>query len=381
MSTQQDTPQRPIVEQVEASFAERYEAGPGFRSFAPGRVNLIGDHTDYNAGYALPIAINEGVAIAGERVSEGHERAHLNSLGFGSVELNIEHPHRHDPGWERYAAGVLNLVTRRLGPIQSFRAVVGSSVPVGAGLSSSAAFAIALVRFAESLVGRELDLLVKARLCQQAEHEYAGVPCGLLDQLAILNAQPSHATLLDCRTLGAAAIPIDLDQIAILIVHSGVERSLAGSVYRERVEACERAARLLGVTDLRDLDPDPPHAQLARLPESLAARVRHVVTENARVHAFARALRDQQWAVAGEAMFASHQSLRDDYQVSCPELDAIVDQARSIGLEGGVYGCRMTGGGQGGCAVALVERSRAESLQDRFRACHHERERRLVLTI
>jgi galactokinase len=312
---------------------------------APGRVNLIGDHTDYQGGLCLPIAIDRDVLI-GFRL-RADERVRVRSLDLdASVELPA-------PGavaaWARPVLETLAVVRERAGANgRGFDAAITSTVPIGSGLSSSAAFEVALVLVAASAAGATFDATAVALAAQEVEVRATGVPCGVMDQLASVSGRREHALLLDCRSLEITPVPLP-PGIGLLVVHSGTERRLAGSAYAERRSACEAAAARLGLASLRDAAPE----QVADHPIA-----RHVVHENGRVAAFADALRDGDATRAGSLMLESHASLRDDFAVSTPELDRLVD----LSVDAGAFGARLTGAGFGGCIVALVPHGRLETI-------------------
>ncbi len=293
---------------------------------APGRVNLIGDHTDYQDGLCLPMAIDRSV------------RAEFARRTDGAVHVRSENA---DDGTARTVDAVVRVLERLGRAAVGFDASVSSTIPVGAGLSSSAAFEVAIALAAAAVAGMSLDNRALARAAQQAEHLARGVPCGIMDQMASVCGRAGHALLLDCRSLDISPVPLP-PGVAVLIVHSGVTRRLDRSAYAERRRACEDAAARLGVPALRD-------AMLEQVRNDPIAR--HVVSENARVRAFAGALESGDLGRAGRLMLESHASLRDDFGVSVPELDAIVDAL----VAAGAYGARLTGAGFGGCAVALVD--------------------------
>jgi galactokinase len=305
---------------------------------APGRVNLIGDHTDYTGGLVLPMAIDLGTAVTGER---GGDRIVLTSAdepGAVDVERTNDKPNAVEPSWGRYVAGVVS----QLRPVEGFRGSVSTTVPVGAGLSSSAALEVA-VALALGFEGTALEL---AQLCQRAEQVATGVPCGIMDQLASAAGVAGHALRIDCATYDVEPVPLP-EGIDVVVVHSGEARRLADSAYAERRMQCEEAMRRIGplreatAADVDGID-DP----------TVRRRARHVVTENERVAAFADALRDGRLDLLGELLLASHASLRDDFEVSTPRLDAVVEE---LAATPGVLGARLTGAGFGGCVVAVAE--------------------------
>lgn len=334
-----------------------------FAVSAPGRVNLIGEHTDYNDGFVLPMAIERHVTIhvrpRGDRMAVLRTQRDRRPVTLDLAETI--HPVAR--GWSNYVRGVIEGY-RRIGfAIPGFDAEVSATLPAGAGLSSSAALEVGMATVVETLCGRSLPREQKALLCQKAEHEFAGVPCGIMDQFAVCFGKAGHALQLDCRSREVVAVPIDA-AIRVLVFDSGVKHSLADGEYAKRRAECASAARCLGVGSLRDVTTAELEAAATRLPPTEFARARHVVGEISRVPAFVAAIADRDWASAGRLMGESHRSLSADYAVSCPELDRIVELSTSVP---GIIGCRMTGGGFGGAAVALVEADRAE---DAGRALH-----------
>lgn len=313
-------------------------------------MNLIGDHTDYCDGYVLPMAIDRECVVGVRPGRRGRVRARSAQLA-GAVDLatdGTEDPGSVEPPWGRFLAGVLATVADLGGTVPSLDLAVTSTVPAGSGLSSSSALTVALLLAVAREAGVELSAVDAARAALDAEVRATGVPGGLMDQLCSLLGVEGHAQLIDCRSLSATPIAIPRS-LGVVVVHSGVARTLAGSEYAERRAACEAAAARLGVPALRDATVDA----VADDP-----RARHVVSENARVQAFADALRAGDTDRLGPLMVASHASLRDDFQVSTPELDLLVD----LLVEHGALGARLTGAGFGGCVVALVPRNHADGL-------------------
>ena len=346
-----------------AGFRDHYGADPTKLAAAPGRVNLLGGHVDYNAGLVLPMAIDRYTVLAADR---GGERARLRAASAalpGELDLPADAADAGGgPRWAAYVFGVL-AAYRELGlELGGLRLWIESDVPAGGGLSSSAALEAAAATLAEALGGPRLEPLAKARLCQRAEHEHAGVPCGIMDQVASLLGEPGHALLLDCRSLAVERLPLAEAEVGVLVFDTAVPRALGSSEYGARRAQCERAAGILGVAALRDASLERVAASAPALGPELVRRARHVVTEITRVGEAAGAIRAGDWTRCGRLMNASHASLRDDYGVSCAELDAAVELARGIGPEGGVLGSRLTGAGFGGCTVTLVRRDRAEAV-------------------
>jgi galactokinase len=308
-------------------------------AFAPGRVNLIGDHTDYTGGLVLPMAVQLGTTVR-FRPDPAARRIRFVSdseLEPADLPLVVSQPQSVTPGWARYVAGVM----AEVGPPAGGKARISTTLPIGSGLSSSAALEVG-VALALGFSGSAVEL---AMACQQAEQKASGVPCGVMDQLTSAGGVEGRALLIDCRSLDVEAVALP-PECEIVAVHSGQARQLAGSEYAARRRDCERAAALVGHLA------DASVADVTRLRDPrLRRRARHVVTENQRVRDFAASLHAGDVAAAGEIMRASHASLRDDFEVSTPVLDALVDDVSS---RPGVYGARLTGAGFGGCAVALT---------------------------
>lgn len=320
---------------------------------APGRVNLLGDHTDYAEGFVLPMAIDRDCLLAATGGVPGRVRARSLELPdlVDVAADGTDEPRTVEPPWGRFVAGAARVVAQRA-PVDGSRPgvdlAVGSTVPPGSGLSSSSALSVALVLALADAYGVKLDADAAARAALDAEILATGVPGGLMDQLTSLHGVAGHALLIDCRSLDVTPIPVP-DDLAVLVVHSGVPRTLAGSAYAERRAATEAAAARLGVRTLRD-------AQLEQVGDDPFAR--HVVTENARVLAFADALCHGRTGEIGPLLLASHASLRDDFAVSTPELDALVDAF----VASGALGARLTGAGFGGCVVALASADAADEV-------------------
>lgn len=309
------------------------------RAWAPGRVNLIGDHTDYTGGLALPMAIDLGVEIYGDRGGDWIILESEGNDGTAELPLVIQHPSRTEPPWARYVAGVVFEML----PAGGLTGTIRSTLPSGMGLSSSAALEVAV---AVALGADVRDPLAVADLCQRAEHRAVGVPCGIMDQLCIVAAVEDHALRLDCGRLAVDPVRFPRN-VEAAIITSGQERSLASSAYAQRLEECERAEKLIG-----PLAQASPSAASSIDDPLLRARALHVTTENLRVDDMVLALEDGDLAAAGELMLDSHASLRDGFEVSTPKLNALVEHVR---LTPGVYGARLTGAGFGGCVVALCE--------------------------
>lgn len=339
-----------------------------FTVTAHGRVNLIGEHTDYNDGFVLPMAI--GPCIRVRVTPRADRRALLHSEHGPPASLDLERPLQPgDRGWSCYPAGVIAQFQRLGWSIPGFEATISADLPAGGGLSSSAALEVATATAVEMLCGQALPPEEKALLCQQAEHEFADVPCGIMDQFAVTCCRAGHALLLDCRSRILRHVPFAAADVRVLVIDSGVRHRLADGEYARRRAECASAARHLRVPSLRDVDASDWQTAQAALPEPERSRTAHVISENDRTLAFADAVAQGDWPAAGRLMKSSHASLSRDYQVSCRELDLIAEIAAALP---GVHGCRMTGGGFGGCAVALVEAAAADRVRaeitSRYRA-------------
>jgi galactokinase len=341
------------------AFAAEYGRSPEGVWAAPGRVNLIGEHTDYNDGFVLPLAIARRTELAAARRSDGRMLLRSRQCAREPAETAVQSRHADRlPAWARYPAGVWWALADAGHPVGGVELMVDGDVPLGSGLSSSAAIGCATALAADGLHGLGLARPVLAATVQQADHRYVGVPSGVMDQMASLCCEEGSVLLLDTRDLGTTSVPLDLTEhgLALLVVDTRVARRLVGSEYAERRRACEAAAGALGVAALRDASP----GQVEALADDvLRRRARHVVGENGRVLAVVELLRSGRSDQIGPLLTASHASLRDDYEVSCPELDAAVEAA----LIAGALGARLTGAGFGGCAIALVRRPDLAAVQ------------------
>jgi galactokinase len=328
---------------------------------APGRVNLIGEHTDYNEGFVLPMAIDRETCVAAR--TRDDRRVRLYSLNVDErAEFDLDAPGERERGiWLDYVEGVAHALERRGVRLRGADLAISSDVPVGAGLSSSAALEVSAGLALARLAGVEVDRVELALAGQEAEHTYVGAKVGIMDQFIAALGQTGHALLIDCRTLETRAIPVDTSETVIAICDSRVKHELSASEYNTRRAECEQGVELLrraGLKEIRALR-DVSGADLREyegaLPEVVGRRCRHVVTENARTLAAADALTRGRLAEMGQLMLASHASLSRDYEVSCRELDLLVSIAMSVS-GGATLGARMTGGGFGGCTVNLVRR-------------------------
>jgi galactokinase len=364
-----------------SEFTARFGRPPRWVVAAPGRVNIIGEHTDYSGGVVLPMAIDRYTVIAAApAAADAGLRLRLYSAAVDqTVDIPLAAtPAPGEPGWANYARGVVAGFGARGLVAPPLDALVISDVPLGGGLSSSAAFEVATATLLEAALGETLAPTEKARLCRQAEHDYARVPCGIMDQLISVLGDEAGALLIDCRSQQTRLVPFADPSVSLLIANSNVRHSLGDGAYAARMSACVEAAHKLGVSELGQATPASVAAAEATLGPLLFRRARHVVTENARTRAAADALAGGDWRAAGALMYESHRSLRDDYEVSSPELDTLVELASDIGVAGGVYGARMTGGGFGGCTVTLAASDRIAAIGERLAGEYQRRHGRAL---
>ena len=357
---------------LSADFRRVFGAEPEGVWTAPGRINLIGEHTDYNDGFALPVALPHALAVAVARRGDGAVRlrsrqfsdvfeAPLADLSPGSV-----------PGWAAYQAGALWVLADEGYRAGGLDLLVDSSIPTGTGLSTSAAVCCATVLAATGLNGAEPAPAEVARLAQRSENDFVGMPCGIMDQSAVMLADEGRALFLDCRSLETEQVPFDpaAHGLSLLVVDTRAPRRLVEGAYAGRRRSCEEAARTLNVPALRDVSAEGLPEALAALPDDVTrSRVRHVVTENARVLDTVALFRAGRPREAGPLFTASHASLRDDYEVSVPEVDTAVEAA----LSAGALGARITGGGFGGCVIALVDSDLVGACAEAVREAYAER--------
>jgi len=335
------------VDRVSGVFESQYGEAPALVWTAPGRVNLIGEHTDYNDGFVLPFALPHRTAVAASPVDSREWTVF--SEGMGSIAFTAS---ERVGDWGAYVAGVVWALGEAGVEAPGARLAITSDVPEGAGLSSSAALECAVLGALVDLAGADLPISRWPRIAQRAENEYVGAPTGIMDQSASTLCREGHALFLDCRSLDMKHIPFDIgaDGLAILVIDSRAPHQHAGGEYADRRRTCEQAAKTLGVAALRDVD--DLAAALAKLDDEVSRkRVRHVVTENQRVLDTVAVLREGDVRAVGPLMTASHASMRDDYEITVPEIDTAVEAA----LAAGAYGARMTGGGFGGCVLALID--------------------------
>ena len=344
------------------AFVSAFGTAPSLAVQAPGRVNLIGEHTDYNDGFVLPCAINYRTVICGSPRDDGRVRVVAADYGDECDEFSVTaaitpHP---DRLWANYVRGVVKFLQEAGHDVHGADLAISGNVPQGAGLSSSASLEVATGQFFTSLGGGAIDPTELALIGQRAENRFVGCNCGIMDQLISARGEAGHALLIDCRSLTTRSVAMP-DGVAVVIVNSNVQRGLVGSEYNTRRRQCEAAARFFGVKALRDVDLATYQARAAGLDPVVARRARHIITDSQRAVDLAAALPAGDMRRIGQLMAESHASMRDDFEITCPPVDALVEIIKAvIGDTGGV---RMTGGGFGGCVVALVPNKLVDTLQ------------------
>ncbi|KAK9687059.1 Galactokinase galactose-binding signature [Popillia japonica] len=347
-----------LVEQAQDIYKNEFNNKAEVAVFGPGRVNLIGEHTDYNEGFVLPMALPLVTVVVGSKIPGS-------TATIVTTNQDVDYPHivqidvvkkritnEKQPKWAQYVLGV---IANYIGSTPAFHAVIISSVPTGGGLSSSAALEVSMYTFLDALNGPPNTVMPtdKALACQKAEHDYAGMPCGIMDQFISMMGKKDNALLIDCRTCTSTLIPFKSPDIVILITNSNVKHELTGSEYPTRRKQCQTAASLLNKISLRDATyNDIEYLTSLNADEDVVKRARHVVGEIDRTARAAEALKNKDFKKFGKLMVESHISLKNDFEVSCPEIDCLVELALQVP---GVLGSRLTGGGFGGCTVTLVE--------------------------
>lgn len=353
----------PLPQRALAAFCGRFGCAPTVLAQAPGRVNLIGEHTDYNDGFVLPCAIDFRTVVAMRPRADTRVEVVAADMGhavdaFDLVDAAVPHPRL---GWARYVRAAFAAARAAGQPVGGACIALAGDVPQGAGLSSSASLQVALLRaLVQAHDLRGVDATGMARLAQAAENDFVGCQCGIMDQLISARGEAGHALMIDCRNLHTTRVPLPED-VAVMIVHSRVQRGLVDSAYNERRQQCRQAADALGMRALRDVTPETLAAARGRLPPLVARRAAHVVSENQRTRLAAEALVRGDLRRLGVLMAASHRSMREDFEITVPAVDRLVALLQAaIGDEGGA---RMTGGGFGGCVVALLPTHRVDAVQ------------------
>lgn len=342
-----------LIQNVKSSFEQVLGYAPSHIIQAPGRVNLIGEHTDYNDGFVLPCAINYQTVVAAAKRDDKIVR--VVSVDYDNdldeFDLTQEITFQQDKMWANYIRGVVKCLMERGYEFNGADISVSGNVPQGAGLSSSAALEVVIGQTFKALFNLEISQAEIALNGQQAENEFVGCNCGIVDQMISAEGFENHAMLLDCRSLETQLVSMP-ENMAVVIINSNKKRGLVDSEYNTRRQQCEEAARIFGVKALRDVSIEQFEANVTKLDEVVAKRARHVITENERTLEAAQALRENDMKRMGELMAQSHASMRDDFEITVKEIDTLVDMVKDvIGDKGGV---RMTGGGFGGCIVALM---------------------------
>ena len=350
---------RETEQRAAEAYGKQFGGQPDLIASAPGRINLIGEHTDYNGGFVLPCAIDRRIAVAmGTGGRGGFESGGFETRLYSADFDEARKAGKRDGSWADYPRGVAWTMGEDRHEIKPFEAAFAGDVPLGSGLSSSAAIEAATALALDALFGLDIGRKELAVLCQRAENDYVGVASGIMDQYASLLCKAGAALLVDCRSLEAKSVPLDLTAagLALVVCDTRVERGLADTGYNDRRSTCENAARKLGIEELRDATEE----NLDSLSGEELKRASHVVSENARVLRAVEALKHNDFEEFGRLMYASHASLRDDYEVSTPELDTFVETAKKHGAKG----ARLTGAGFGGCAIALVPHARTDEVTE-----------------
>jgi len=351
-----------LVTDASNGLMDKLHANATITAAAPGRVNLIGEHIDYCDGFVMPFAIDRYIVISG--CTNGSTQARITSaISEELVILDLTQLQEvAEPKWANYLRGVIRGFQDRGHSIPGFDAYILSSVPGGAGLSSSAALECATATFLEGLLDTVLDTKEKALLCQKAEHDFAGVPCGIMDQYASAFGKPNRLVMIDCQTGEPELIPFENPDLTVLISNTMVHHELSDGGYAIRRKHTEDGLAIIGKNSWRDVSAPEVEANWEKLGDPVNRRARHVVSEISRTIDAATALANNDFETLGALMAASHHSLRDDFEVSCEELDILVEIADKIGRSGGVIGARMTGGGFGGSTVTLCETNKAAEI-------------------
>lgn len=353
-----------LLDETRKIYSDLFGERPEISAWGPGRVNLIGEHTDYNEGYVLPLAVDRGIFLAGKARQDGrvvlHSADYQDRAEFSSGDLQKDPDHP----WADYFKGVLEQFLKRNVPFKGCQAVLKGNLPQGAGLSSSASLEVASAVFLEKATGSVLQDLELVKAAQAAENQFVGVQCGIMDQFASYFGKEAHALLIDCRSLDHQWVAVP-PSLKVVVCNTGVKRRLASSAYNKRRQECEEGVKILstvlpGIRSLRDVSTSDLIKHKNLLPADIQKRCRHVVFENQRVLDTVKALAEGNFEKLRGLLLESHDSLRDDYEVSCAELDLLVEAARKNKK---VAGGRMTGAGFGGCTVNLVPKDEVENFR------------------
>ena len=355
-----------IPSNIVEGFKSRFGSYPEFAARSPGRVNLIGEHTDYNDGFVLPIAIDRELWIS-FRSRPDRKIQVVPDKSDERLEFGLDSIIK-GSGWIEYIKGVAVNLQKAGYPLSGWEGVISSDIPIGAGLASSAALELAAARVMLQISGMPWDPTKMAELCQNAERSWVGVHCGIMDQMVVARSRKGHAFFLDCRTLEGQDVSLP-NYFTIFVLDTATRRNLASSAYNERRDQCEEAARLLGVTALRDINMSELLSQGNKLTETLLKRARHVISENERVIQVMDACSSGNLELVGKLVNESHESLKNDFEVSSGAMNAIVDAARR---QTGCLGARLTGAGFGGCAIAIVDSAHVEGFEENAGALYKQ---------
>jgi len=371
--------EHPVLKQATDRYVEVFGSTPNVKVFAPGRVNLIGEHTDYNGGFVLPFALPFKTVVVGSVSSETQSRVVSCSMGdVESFTINSELC-KGEPAWVNYVKGTIFQYLEDLPTPFAVNICIASNVPLGSGLSSSASLEVAVATFLEKLCGLSTSGVTKALRCQKAEHDFADTPCGVMDQFISAMGKRGHLLLIDCKSNDHTLIPFGNSKVGrqpvMLITNSNVKHSLADSQYPVRVKQCQAAVKALAakfphIKSLRDAKMENLEAIQDDVSEVVFRRALHCISEDMRTHTAVEALAAGDFKTLGEQMTRSHASLQEDYDVSCDELDLLVELALEVP---GVFGSRMTGGGFGGCTITLVERDSVRTLEMHLKKKYFEK--------
>lgn len=361
-------------QQIEERYRDVFESAPAHIVRSPGRINIIGEHTDYNEGFVLPTAIDKAIYVGlGKRADD---LIRLYAEDFSAYfEISLAAIQPVETGWPNYVLGVVDQLKRRGHTLGGFNMYIDGDVPLGAGLSSSAALECAVGYALNVLFDLAIDRVELAQIGQQAEHTYAGVKCGIMDQFASVMSKAGHVVKLDCRDLSFSYEPLELGDYAILLLNTNVKHSLASSAYNDRRAACEEGVRLVRqalptVKSLRDVSVEDLEQYVKPVDTDVYTKCRFVVEENERLNSVCTALEAGDLETVGQRMFRAHEGLSKEYEVSCPELDFLVDYVKAFPE---VIGARMMGGGFGGCTINLVKKSFQDLLVERLSPIYRDR--------
>jgi len=343
---------RKLVKKIKSDFTAKYKVGP-VMVFSPGRINLIGEHTDYNDGFVFPAAIDKGIYVALGK--SGSDQCTVQALDMvESLDFSVDNPKTAEPGsWKNFIIGVVAEICKTGKTVHGFNAIFLGDIPNGSGLSSSAALENAMVFGLNRLFDLQMAKEEMILISQRAEHNYVGVQCGIMDQYASMFGQKNKALLLDCRTITSEPFELNLGDYELVLINTNVKHKLSGSAYNNRRQVCEEVAGILKIKALRDVSENDLLAVKGKISEEDFQKALYVVQENDRVKKAALALKNDDLETLGKLLFESHKGLRDQYRVSCDELDFLVDRAKRTP---GVIGARMMGGGFGGCTINIVHR-------------------------